>query len=79
MQLEVLVASLASLASGQREGEHLDLGELVHAIQAAGGPAVGPGLRAEAVADAAELHWQLMGIEDPLMISAPERDLGRGN
>ena len=64
---------------GQREGEHLDLGELVHAVQAAGGPAVGPGLRAETVADAAELHGQFVGIEDPLMIGAPERDLGRGD
>ena len=49
---------------GQREGEHLDLGELVHAVQPAGGPAVGAGLGAETMADAAELDGQRLGVED---------------
>ena len=63
----------------QREGEHLHLGELMDAIQPAGGPAVGPGLGAETVADAAELDGQLFGVEDLLGQMPAERDLGRGD
>ena len=62
---------------GRREGEHLHLRELMHAIEPARGPAVGAGLGAEAVADAAELERQLVSLEDPLVERAAERDLGR--
>ena len=62
---------------GQREGEHLDLGELVHAVQAARRAARGAGLGAEAVADAAQLDRQLLGVEDLVGVHAAERDLGR--
>jgi hypothetical protein len=50
---------------GQGEGEHLDLGELVHAIQPARGPAVRARLGAETVADAAELQRQVLGVDGP--------------
>ena len=59
---EVVVHLVALL--GQREGEHLDLGELMHAVQAARRPAGGAGFGAEAVADAAELDRQLFGFDD---------------
>ena len=49
---------------GQREGEHFDLGELVHAIESARGAAGRTRLGAEAVADAAQLDGQLFGIDD---------------
>ena len=64
---------------GLREGKHLHLRELMHAVEAAGGLAVGPGLGAEAVADAADLERQFVGLEDPLVKRAAERDLGRGD
>ena len=64
---------------GQREREHLDLGELVHAIQAARGPAGRARLGAETVADAAQLDRQLLGLDDLPCIQAAERDLGRGH
>ncbi len=51
----------------------------MHAVEAAGGLAVGPGLGAEAVADAADLERQFVGLEDPLVKCAAERDLGRGD
>ena len=72
---EVVVHVLALL--GQREGEHLDLGELMHAIQAARRPAGRAGFGAEAVADAAQLDRQLFGFDDLTGIQAAERDLGR--
>ena len=70
---------MASLSLGQREGEHLDLGELVDAVQPAGGPAVGPGLGAEAMADAAELDRQRLGVERLPGQQAAQGDLGRGD
>ena len=70
---------MASLSLGQREGEHLDLGELVDAVQPAGGPAVGAGLGAETMADAAELQRQRFGVEDLAGQHAAQRDLGRGH
>ena len=63
----------------QREGEHLDLGELVDAINAARGAAVGAGLRAETVAQAADLDRQPLGVNNLLGQPAAERDLGRGD
>ena len=74
---EVVVHRVALL--GQREGEHLDLRELMDAVQPARGPAGGAGLGAEAVADAAELDRQLFGVEHLAGVQAAERDLGRGD
>ena len=68
---------MSSLSLGERVGEHLHLGELVDAIQPARGPARGPGLRAEAVADAAKLQGQVFGIDGLAGEEPAERDLGR--
>ena len=70
---------MSSLCSGEREGEHLDLGELMHAIQAARGAAGGAGFGAVAMADAAELDRQFFGFDDLAGVEAAERDLGRGD
>ena len=59
----------------QREGEHLDLRELVNAVDAARGPAVGTRLGAEAVADAAQLDRQRIGVERLVGVEPAERDL----
>jgi len=64
---------------GQGEGEHLDLGELVDAEESAGLTPVGPGLGAEAMAHAAELDGQLLGVEDLPGQHPAQRDLGRGH
>ena len=49
---------------GQGEGEHLDLRELVHAVQSPRSPARRAGLGAETVADPAQLDRQLLGVDD---------------
>ena len=59
---EVVVHVLALL--GQREREHLDLRELMHAIQPARRPARRARLGAKAMADAAQLDRQLFGFDD---------------
>ena len=61
------------------EGEHLDLGELMDAVQAAGVAAGSAGLGAEAVRQADVLHRQLQLVEDLVAVHAAERDLGRGD
>ena len=63
----------------QGESEHLHLRELVHAVEAAGGPAVGASLGAEAVADSTQLQRQFVRLEDSLMHRSAERDLGSGH
>ena len=60
---EVVVHVLALL--GQREREHLDLGELMHAVQPARRPAGRARFGAEAMADAAQLDRQLFGVDRP--------------
>ena len=70
---------MASLWSGVREGEHLDLGELVDAVQAARVPAGSPGLGAETMRQADVLDRQVQLVEDLVAVHAAQRDLGRGD
>ena len=51
----------------------------MHAIQPAGRPAVGAGLGAEAMADAAVLERQSLFFQDLVGQHAAQRDLGRGH
>ena len=64
---------------GRAEGEHLDLGELVDAIQAARVAARCAGLGAEAVRQADVLQRQFEFVEDLVAVHAAQRDLGRGD
>ena len=64
---------------GQREGEHLDLRELVHAIEPPRSPPRGAGFRAEAVADPAQLDRQLLSLDDLAREQATQRDFGGGD
>ena len=62
---------------GGREAEHLDLRELVHAVNAARRPAVGSRLRAETVRQAGVLERQDRRVEDLVFLRAPQSDFGR--
>ena len=75
MAQHLLVDRLALL--GRAEDEHLDLGELVDAVQAARVAARGAGLGAEAVRQADVLQRQLPLVEDLVAVHAAQRDLGR--
>ena len=77
MAQQFLVDRLALLR--RAEGEHLDLGELVDAVQAARVAARRPGLGAEAVRQADVLERQSRLVEDLVAVHAAERDLGRGD
>ena len=77
MRQDLLVDRLALLR--RAEGEHLDLGELVHAVQPARVAAGGAGLGAEAVRQADVLERQFGLVEDLVAVHAAERDLGRGD
>ena len=61
---------------GRAEGEHLDLGELVNAIQPAAGPAGGAGLGAEAMRQPDVLDRQVRLVEDLVGEHSAQRDLG---
>ena len=67
-----------NLARGFRraECEHLDLGELVHAIKAAAGPAGGPRFGAETVREPDVLERQVGLGEDIVGVHPAQRDLG---
>ena len=58
------------------EGEHLHLGELVHAVEPPAGPAGGAGLGAEAVRQADVLDRQAGLVEDLVGVHPAQRDLG---
>src|SRR5918998_192597 len=62
-----------------REGEHLDLGELVDAVEAAAGAAVGAGLRAEAVGEPGEAYGEFLVLYYLVGKGACERYLGGGD
>ena len=64
---------------GQREGKHLDLGELVHAIKPTRCAAGGTRFGAEAVADAAHLQRQLFRFEHLARVQSTEGDLRCGD
>ena len=64
---------------GTREGEELDLRELVHAVEALALAAVRAGLGAEAVREAGVLHRQRLLVEDLVREEPAERDLGRAD
>src|SRR5262249_36446148 len=74
---ELQVDRLALLR--QTEREHLDLGELMHAIEAPGVPAWGAGLGAEAVGQPDVALWQLACVEDTITMHTAEGDLGGGD
>ena len=59
-----------------REREHLDLGELVDAVEPPAGPARRAGLGAEAVREADVLDRQLGLVEDLVGVHPAEGDLG---
>ena len=59
------------------EAEHLDLRELMHAVDPLRRLAVSTRLGAEAVRDAGVLQRQLFDVEDVILQHAAERDLGR--
>src|SRR5215211_6568819 len=63
----------------RREGEHLDLGELVDAVEAAARAAVGAGLSAEAVGEPGEADGEILLVQDLVGQGACERDLGRSD
>ena len=58
------------------EGEHLDLGELVDAVEPAAGPARGAGLGAEAVRQPDVLDRQRGLVEDLVGVHPAQGDLG---
>ena len=74
---DLVVHRLALLRRG--EGEHFDLGELVDAVDAARGPAVGSRLGAVAMANAGQPQRQLVFFQDLLGEQAAQRDFGRGH
>ena len=61
---------------GRGEGEHLDLGELVDAVQPLARPARRAGLGAEAVREADVLQGQVGLVEDLVGVHPAQRDLG---
>ena len=67
-----------NLARGFRraEREHLDLGELVHAVEPAAGPSGGPGFGAETVREAHVLDRQVRLGQDIVGVHPAQGDLG---
>ena len=63
----------------KREGEHLHLGELMHAIEPSGSSACGTCLRSETMADPDQLQRQLLRFQNLVVVHPPERDLGGGD
>ncbi len=74
---EVIEHAVALVGSG--ESEHLDFGELVHAIQPTRRATGRARFRTETVTDAAQLDGQLFGIEDIARHQSTEWDFGRGD
>src|SRR3712207_3784632 len=62
-----------------REGEHLDLCELVDAAEAAARATVGASLGAEAVGEPGEPDGEAIFVQDLAGEGARERDLGGGD
>ena len=58
------------------EREHLDLGELVNAVEAAAGPAGGPGLGPEAMRQTHVLDRQVGLVQDLVRVHSAQGDLG---
>ncbi len=78
LQVEHLVEELLGLVKLRRgPGEELDLGELVHAVQALGVAAPAAGLGAVAARGRDALEGKVGSVEDGVGFHARERNLGR--
>ena len=69
LDVQELVVDLLGVF-GTREGEHLDFGELVDAVEPAAFPAVGASLGSEAVGESRELEGQGVLVEDLVRVHA---------
>ncbi len=64
---------------GEREGEHLDFGELMHAVKAARRATCRPRLGTEAMAHPTHLERQLLSFQHFARIQPPKGNLRRGD
>ena len=74
---DLVVERVGSLQRRCRESEHLDLGELVDAVDAAGGPAVSSGLGAETVGDSGATEREVVDFENLVFERTAECDISR--